>query len=193
MTTLRTTIALPLAVTALMLAATASLAAESQLKWTPHRANAQPAAVAPELVEAPAPLPSQPSTAPAAVVLPDSVPASPAPRQAMRRAAPATRPQPAVGGGWQTPNPIAGTFQRVFDTSDESRVFGMPMRTPQGDASRSILAPEGQQAEMMQRRAAAVELTAGASDRLGGGLAPRYSATPGSRLRIDRIATGSSM
>lgn len=192
MHSLRTTIARPLAAAALMLPAAACLAAESQLKWTPHRTAAQPAAdaapAASEVIEAPAPLPSQPSAAPAAVVLPDSVPAPQAPRQAARRDAAAVRRQPTVGGGWQTPNPIAGTFQRVFDTSDQSRVFGMPMRTPQGDASRSILAPEGQQAEAMQRRATAVELTAGGSDRLGGGLAPRYSATPGSRPRIDRIA-----
>ena len=181
----------PLAAAFLGLSTAACLAGESDLKWTPHRAASQaPAeapAAAPEVVEAPSTSPAQPSPAAAAVVLPDSVPATPASRPTPRRAVP-SRQQPAVGGGWQTPNPIAGTLQRVFDTSDQSRVFGVPMRTPQGEASRSILAPEGQQAEAMQRRAAAVELTAGGSERLGGGLAPRYATTPGSRPRIDRIA-----
>jgi len=64
------------------------------------------------------------------------------------------------------------------------------MRTPQGDATRPILEPEGRQAVAMQQRAAAAERVAATQGpgRLGGGLAPRYAATPGARPRIDRIA-----
>jgi hypothetical protein len=174
-----------------------SRAAESQLNWTPHRAATQSGA-GPTTSE-PAPMPQPPAAvnapvaagptvgAPAAVVLPDDVPrAAPAARPVASR--PATRSQRPVA-----PPPAAsapGMFEQVLNTNDPSKLFGMTMRTPQGDANRRILAAEGQQAVAMERRANAVELTAAGSDRLGGGLAPRYTATPGSRPRIAMNADG---
>jgi hypothetical protein len=86
------------------------------------------------------------------------------------------------------PNPLTAPLQQVFNTDDDTKLFGVSMRTPQGDGSRRILAPEGRQAVAMEQRAESVELTAARDDRLGGGLAPRYATTPGARPRIDRIA-----
>jgi hypothetical protein len=180
--------------------ATASLAADGQLKWTPHRAAATPAStpdtdaapaadtapatVAPATVPQPAAAAASPSAAPAAVVLPDEVP-----RTVARRPVSPARPRPAPPQvDRSTANRISGAMQRAFDPANPNGVFGEGMmRTPQGDARRQILAPEGSQAVAMQQRAAAVELAAN-NDRLGGGLAPRYTATPGPRPRIDRLA-----
>ncbi|MBM4012284.1 MAG: hypothetical protein FJ286_13045 [Planctomycetes bacterium] len=169
-------------------AAVACQAAESDLRWTPHRAaGGQPVADAAAGTAESQPAADVPAAAPAAVVLPDEVP-RPAPRPQPQR--PVAAPRPRTAGDAERPGPsgLTRSLQRVLDTADETTVFGMPMRTPQGDATRQILAPEGRQAVAMQERATGVELTAAGSDRLGGGLAPRYSATPGSRPRIDRIA-----
>ena len=178
--------------------ATAQPPAESQLKWTPHRAAAapstdaatQPSAPPAELGAVPA-ASTTPAGAPAAIVLPDEVPRTqPAPQ---RRPAPRTaaRSRPAAQGDWSIPNRIPGAMQRALDPGNPNGLFGANMmRTPQGDAIRPILAPEGRQAVAMQQRAAGREAVAAAAaeQRLGGGLAPRYQATPGSRPRIDRIA-----
>jgi hypothetical protein len=160
---------------------------ESQLKWTPHRAATQTdgGSAAAEPAAMPQPATTPPPAAPAAVVLPDDVPrAAPAVRPVAPRPAPAVQrpiaPPPASVGQPAAP----GMLERVLNTTDSSKVFGMTMRTPQGDASRRILAAEGAQAVAMERRANAVELTAAGSDRLGGGLAPRYTTTPGNRPRI---------
>jgi hypothetical protein len=190
MNTTRIRLALPLAV-ALVVAATACPAAESQLKWTPHRDVTSPAqtltetapAAVPEAMSAPA------VGAPAAVVLPDEVPRlAVAPRPEVTRPLP-PRPRPATRSGDRPmPNPLTAPLQQVFNTDDDTKLFGVSMRTPQGDGSRRILAPEGRQAVAMEQRAESVELTAARDDRLGGGLAPRYATTPGARPRIDRIA-----
>ena len=203
-TTRRSTHRLALAIAALVAASTtAGLAAEGQLKWTPHRAADAAAstpdtdpAPAPPATSAPAAMPQTvastpaasstvPAAAPAAVVLPDEVP-----RTVARRPLPPPRPRPAPPQAERsTANRISGAMQRAFDPANPNGVFGEGMmRTPQGEARRQILAPEGSQAVAMQQRAAAVELAAAGSDRLGGGLAPRYTATPGSRPRIDRLA-----
>ena len=204
MNTTRLGITLPLAVIVAGVAVAASSAAESQLKWTPHRDAASPApaalaevpqaAVAPEPAAAPAMLPAAaPATAtaaggPAAVVLPDEVPrATPPQRMAAARPVP-PRPRAANARDALNAGRITGSLERVFNTNDDTKLFGMSMRTPQGDGSRRILAPEGRQAVAMEQRAESVELTAARDDRLGGGLAPRYTTTPGPRPRIDRIA-----
>jgi len=176
-----------------VVAAPAGFAAESQLQWTPHRAASQGTSedpAAPQRIEPVAGRSAAmqaPAASPAAVVLPDEVPKQVA--RAPQNRQPARRPVAAApSSDWSSPNRIAGPMQRVFDTSDPNRVFGMTMRTPKGDASRPILAPEGQQAVAMQQRAEALQLTSAGNERLGGGIAPRYSATPGARPRIDRIA-----
>jgi hypothetical protein len=192
MNTTRIRIPLPLAVALMGVAATACPAAESQLKWTPHRDTAAaprtapaelPTATVPEAVAAPA------AGAPAAVVLPNEVPRLPvAPRPETARDLP-QRPRPATASRDRiNPSLLAAPLQKVFNTDDDTKVFGMSMRTPQGDGSRRILAPEGLQAVSMEQRAESIELTAARDDRLGGGLAPRYTTTPGARPRIDRIA-----
>jgi hypothetical protein len=209
MNTTRTCLAVPLTIALAAVAATGGTAAESQLKWTPHRdaaGTAPPAADAPAEMPAPqaaAPVSSADAAAtsavaapspgaPAAVVLPDDVPRpTTAPRTEFARPA-APRPRAAnQPSDWKSPNRIAGPLQRMLNTDDESKVFGMSMRTPQGDGSRRILAPEGQQAQAMEQRAESVQLAAARDDRLGGGLAPRYTATPGAKPRIDRIAMNS--
>jgi hypothetical protein len=174
--------------------ATLSLAAEAPLNWTPHRAATtaveQPVAEAAPVPAAdtlPASVAPTSSAAPAAVVLPDNVPRSPqqpVARTAVRR----PRPAPAPQGDWSSPNRISGSLQRAFDPQNPNGVFSAKaMRTPQGSVSRPILAPEGQQAVAMQRTAELAAMPT-AAERLGGGLAPRYSATTGPRPRIDRIA-----
>jgi hypothetical protein len=171
--------------------ATVGLAAEAPLKWTPHRdassAVSQPSV---EAVAAPAADPqaaAAATAAPAAVVLPDDVPrTAPAPaRTAVRRPRPDAPPQ----ANWSSPNRISGSLQRALDPQNPNGVFNPAnvMRTPQGSVSRPILAPEGQQAVAMQRTAERAQAPAG-SERLGGGLAPRYTASAGPRPRIDRIA-----
>ena len=205
MNTTRTCIAVPLVLALAGAAAAGGTAAESQLKWTPHRDAASagsPAAAVPAAMPTAGATPATASEskavstaaapaagAPAAVILPDEVPRpAAAPRTELARPMP-TRPRVAApASDWKSPNRIAGSLQRVFNTDDESKVFGMSMRTPQGDGSRRILAPEGQQAVAMEQRAESIELTAARDERLGGGLAPRYTATPGPKPRIDRIA-----
>jgi len=192
MKTTRIRLALPLAVALVGVAATACPAAESQLNWTPHRDVTSPAQT-PLTQTAPAAIPEAAAApavgAPAAVILPDEVPRlAVAPRPEAARPLP-PRPRLAAPSGDRTiPNRLAAPLQQVFNTDDDTKLFGMSMRTPQGDGSRRILAPEGQQAVAMEQRAESVELTAARDDRLGGGLAPRYTTTPGPRPRIDRIA-----
>ena len=178
--------------------ASVGIAAEPQLQWTPHREAAPVAerldADAPATIVAPTPSPAAaPMAAPAAVVLPDEVPRTapmPQARQPQRPAAvramprATARPSTAPQSTWSSPSRLTGSLQRAFDPANPNGMLGMTMRTPQGDAVRPILAPEGSQAVAMQRRADALELTAARDDRLGGGIAPRYAATPGPRPRI---------
>jgi hypothetical protein len=206
MNTTRLGITLPLAILVAGVAVAASSAAESQLKWKPHRdatssapgtlAEVPQAAVAPEPAALPPMTPAAAAATapaaggPAAVVLPDEVPrTTPPQRVAAARPVP-PRPRAAAPIEASTTARIAGSLERVFNTTDETRVFGMSMRTPQGEGSRRILAPEGRQAVAMEQRAESVELTAGRDERLGGGLAPRYTTTPGSRPRIAMNADG---
>lgn len=170
--------------------ANTSMAADGQLKWTPHRgANATGSTpdtgAVPAAAPQAAPRGDAPAAAPAAVVLPDDVP-----RTVARRPVAPARPRPAPSQGERSrTGTVSGSMQRALDPTNPNGLFSESMmRTPQGDARRQILAPEGSQAVAMQRRAAAVELTGAGNDRLGGGLAPRYAATPGSRPRIDRLA-----
>ena len=198
MNTIRTRIAVPVAATLMSVmgfSAPACLAADSQLQWTPHR-DATPNASAPAATGEPALMPEPPAAvaapaagSPAAVVLPDEVPrARPTPRVAGSRPT-AARPRPQVDAREAAPQiRDPGMLERVLNTTDSSKVFGMSMRTPQGDATRRILAAEGPQAVAMEQRAESIELTAARNDRLGGGLAPRYTTTPGARPRIDRVA-----
>lgn len=192
------------AVAALLgLCATVAGAAEGQLKWTPHRNGSveESAELSPADVDAPGrpdPIPAPAyvagpvaSAAPAAVVLPDGVPRNvPAARQPDARRPMPQRPRSAPPqADWSTTNRISGSLQRAFDPANPNGVFSEnAMRTPRGETSRPILAPEGQQAVAMQRRAESRDTAVAQSERLGGGLAPRYAATPGSRPRIDRIA-----
>ncbi len=177
-------------------------AAESQLNWTPHRAGTgdQPAERSPAGGAAP----NQPgpisapvqvagpvaSAAPAAVVLPDDVPRAVPARQPVARRPLPQRPRPGLPqADWSTANRVSGSLQRAFDPNNPDGVFSdKSMRTPRGEANRPILAAEGQQAVAMQRQAMSRDMAAAQSQRLGGGLAPRYTATPGARPRIDRIA-----
>jgi hypothetical protein len=174
--------------------------ADGQLKWTPHRAAGhqagdvrEPAPISAPTASAPTSA-ATPAAAPAAIVLPDDVPRTPSPAPARppvaRRPAPRPRQEPPQGE-WASPSRISGSIQRTFDPANPNGVFGEGMmRTPQGDAIRPVLAPEGRQAVAMAQRAAAAERVAAAPtvDRLGGGIAPRYTTTPGARPRIDRIA-----
>jgi hypothetical protein len=171
--------------------------ADGQLKWTPHRAAGQQAVEFAEpgpMAQPTAPIattPTAPAAAPAAIVLPDDVPRTSAPAARQSVARPAPRPRPAPRDDWASPNRISGSIQRAFDPANPNGMFGPGMmRTPQGDAIRPVLAPEGRQAVAMAQRAAAAErvATSPTADRLGGGLAPRYTATPGARPRIDRLA-----
>ncbi len=150
------------------------------LKWTPHRASmpkniAEPVTT-PQQEAEPAgevPLVAAPS---ASVVLPDHVPAvattrpsrgttSPSALSRLSRPAP-VRPQPEANG----------LSSRLYDPAKPDALFGVRvMRTPQSPTNsgpRMAAAPRASQAS--------------ASQRYGGGLAPRY--TPGSSQRPERLA-----
>ena len=171
---------------------TAGQPGQSQLKWTPHRAataTAVPAAPAAEIAP-PAPLSvtavppsSAPApTGPASVSLPPDVPSiNPGPRRVPSGYAPARSPA-ARTSDWSSVNRLPGAIQKTFDPSNPDGLFGMnPPRSPQGDVTRQILAPEGRQAVTMQRNATRV---AGMeAERYGGGLAPRYRPQTGSASR----------
>ncbi|MBM4059018.1 MAG: hypothetical protein FJ275_12435, partial [Planctomycetes bacterium] len=154
--------------------------AGAELKWTPHRASVPEAEPGPgsSLPETPAPRtvdrPVHTPSAPATVSLPDGVPpAAPARRReataaVVRRPAPRSdvRPRQAADG-------MTAALGNVYDPSNPDNVLGFNiMRTPQGPATRPILAPEGGQAIAMR---AAADRAATSEARLGGGLAPRYS------------------
>ncbi|MFM8413330.1 MAG: DUF6666 family protein, partial [Planctomycetota bacterium] len=135
----------------------------------PAAEAAAPAPVAP--AAAPQTLPSSPAT----VSLPDDVPPAFAPRQREARSLPPRR-QPARGGVAAQPAPsgISSAIGQIYDPENPDAVMGFTiMRTPRGPTSRPILAPEGQQAQAMR---AAADRAALGDARLGGGLAPRYTA-----------------
>jgi hypothetical protein len=171
---------------------TAGQAGQPQLKWTPHRAAATTAAPPATTSETSAPAPLAvaavpPASAPApigaaSVSLPPDVPSiNPGPRRVPSGYAPARSPA-ARTSDWSSVNRIPGAIQKTFDPSNPEGVFGMnPPRSPQGDITRQILAPEGRQAMNMQRNATRV---AGMeAERYGGGLAPRYQPQAGSASR----------
>ena len=176
---------------------------ESQLKWTPHRSSTTPATDAPTeepaavVTAAPAVLPAAPAAAPsgppASVTLPDRVPAArpAAPRAPARSSAPVSR-APAAEGDWSSPNRISGAMRQAFDPDNPQGLFGVNLlRSPQGDAVRPILAPEGRQAVAMQQVAERTAAARQTSGQLGGGLAPRYTpgqSAPTARPRGDRLA-----
>ncbi|RLS77685.1 MAG: hypothetical protein DWI03_05880 [Planctomycetota bacterium] len=186
--------------------------AESQLKWTPHRSStgptqdtpatvAAPAAVeTPALVNAPAAAAvvpaapaAMPSGPPASVSLPDEVPVvRPAAPRAPARYAPPVDRGPDRSGDWSSPNRISGAMRQAFDPDNPAGLFGINvMRSPQGDAVRPILAPEGRQAVAMQQAADRTALARQAGGQLGGGLAPRYAplaGAPANRPRSERLA-----
>jgi hypothetical protein len=188
----------------------------SQLKWTPHRAaqgapvgQEAPGATAPAQPEAAAvatPAPAQPATNPPArlstltapvgppvsVTLPEGVPpiAAPAPRQASRPAYAPMRPRGEVrGGDWVSPNRIPGAVSKAFDPSNPDGLLNLNvMRTPQGEVLRPTLAPEGRQVVAMERAAGRQPgVPQQSADRLGGGLAPRYT-PPRTAARPERYA-----
>jgi hypothetical protein len=183
-------------------------AGQSQLKWTPHRAAAQPApSSAPaDGVPVATPAPSQPAANPPArlstlkepvgppvsVTLPEGVPpiTAPSPRQASRPAYAPMRPRGEIrGGDWASPNRIPDAFSKAFDPSNPDGLLGLNvMRTPQGEVLRPTLAPEGRQVVAMERAAGRQPgAPQQSADRLGGGLAPRY-APPRTAARPERYA-----
>ncbi len=150
------------------------------LKWTPHRASMPKTSTEPATLSAPEAEPAAEVpvvAAPAArVVLPDRVPAvdpSRAPRgsaslSAMGRP---SRPAPVL------PDLEAnGLSTRIYDPAKPDALFGVRViRTPQSPArgdTRMAAAPRTSQVV--------------ASERLGGGLAPRY--TPSGAQRPERLA-----
>ena len=154
--------------------ASVGTAAEPQLQWTPHR-DAAPVteridADAPATFVAPTPsAATAPMAAPAAVVLPDEVPRTapmPQPRQPQRPAAvramprATARPGTAPQSTWSSPSRLSGSLQRAFDPTNPNGMLGMTMRTPQGDAVRPILAPEGSQAIGLKTQGMAAGVTA---------------------------------
>jgi len=175
---------------------------QSQLKWTPHRAAisteptaptaAAPTAASessPQAVTAVATTPAarpvtpsravtaqRPASAPASVGLPAGVPAV---STAQRRQA--SRPQPATPlqtrttgqiGDWNSDNRVPGRFRASAATNGQMALPSMTdlnlFRSPQGNTGRPVMAVEG-----TPRQAA----NAPAASPLGGGLAPRFSAT----------------
>ena len=170
----------------------AGQAGQTQLKWTPHRAAtaaastaapaAEPSAPAPLAIAAAPPASASVPTGPASVSLPPDVPPiSAGPRRMPSGYAPA-RSSAGRTGDWSSVNRIPGALQKTFDPSNPDGLFGMNApRSPQGDVTRQILAPEGRQAMTMQRNATRV---AGMeAERYGGGLAPRYQPQAGSASR----------
>jgi hypothetical protein len=183
-------------------AAGTAAAGQSQLKWTPHRAatSTEPtasatsedtasqsaataaAAAIPATAVAPATtLPAiPPKTAlaqpPASVGLPAGVPAvSTAQRRQASRPQTATPPRMrSTGqiGDWNSDNRVPGRFRDSAATSGQLALPSMTdlnlFRSPQGNTGRPVLAVEG-----TPRQAA----NAPAASPLGGGLAPRFSAT----------------
>jgi hypothetical protein len=174
-----------------------SQSGQPQLKWTPHRAatataptgpaapiatDPQPAAPAPLAVAAVPQAADSVPTGPASVSLPPDVPAiNPGPRRVPGGYAPA-RSRTARMADAPSMNGIPAAIQRTFDPANPEGVFGMSApRSPQGDVTRQILAPEGRQAVAMQRNA--TRLAGSEAERFGGGLAPRYQPTVGSASR----------
>jgi hypothetical protein len=149
------------------------------LKWTPHRASMPKATDEPMTLAAPAPVQATEADAsskpapPASVVLPDHVPTidtvatAPSPRAASRPRRPAPpRVEPET----------SGLATRLYDPANPDALFGVRViRTPQPPANggpRMAAAPRASQAA--------------ANQRLGGGLAPRYS--PSASQRPERLA-----
>ena len=195
--------------------ATADSPAQTELKWKPHRAAtaaAQPApeataakddtaaddtaepgrvapaplaAVAPPAEASPRPAPSGP---PATVSLPPDVPpiaeAARGPNSyAPLRGRPAGRLE-----DWSGPNRVPGGMRQAAAPKSTWDMFNVDLvRAPQGDAPRPILAAEGRQAMAMQRVAGRVPGNGGTADRLGGGLAPRFTPA-GNGSRPERLA-----
>jgi hypothetical protein len=83
-------------------------------------------------------------------------------------------------------------MRQAFDPDNPAGLFGINvMRSPQGDAVRPILAPEGRQAVAMQQAADRTAMARQTSGQLGGGLAPRYkpaTTTTTARPRGERLA-----
>jgi hypothetical protein len=83
-------------------------------------------------------------------------------------------------------------MRQAFDPDNPDGLFGINvMRSPQGDAVRPILAPEGRQAVAMQQAADRTAMARQTSGQLGGGLAPRYkpaSSAAATRPRGERLA-----
>jgi hypothetical protein len=169
------------ALAAVVLLGSRPLAADpgDSLKWTPHRASMpkaspEPATLAASQSEPAAEVPVVPAPA-ARVVLPDEVPSisSARPPRAPTSLAATGRPsRPAP----VRPQPEAsGLSPRLYDPANPDAVFGVRvMRTPTSPANGGT------------RMAAAPRTSPSSSDRLGGGLAPRY--TPGSAQRPERLA-----
>ena len=180
----------------------AAAGGQSQLKWTPHRAatSTEPtssttsdgttstspavtavAATPASAVVPPAALPvaqfkpvmTQP---PATVGLPAGVPAvataqrrqASRPQQSMP---PRTRPTGQIGD-WNSDNRVPGRFRSSSPTDGQMALPGMAdlnlFRSPQGNTGRPVMAVEGTPRQMA---------TTPAASQLGGGLAPRFSAT----------------
>ena len=181
--TIAVVLELPLAGAADATGAGASGGPDSGLKWTPHRASSRPLeSPTPPVDKTPAPESATAlqsvSPPPASVSLPDGVPPATPPRTTRQPAAmvvarpPAARrpARPTLPGTMAgLPNPLAG----IYAPDDPDSVFGLKvMRTPRGPSGRPILAPEGRQAVAMRATADRQNL---GNDRLGGGLAPRFT------------------
>ena len=169
-------------------------AGQAQLKWTPHRASATAASAVESAPSTPAktaspadttPAAMPPSGPPATVTLPDGVPPVAAvarrPAQPPAAFAPMRNRGPA-SGDYASPNRISGAMRQAFDPSNPDGILGLNvMRSPQGEVSRPILAPEGRQVAAMERASGRMPASRTQAARLGGGLAPRYSPTAGGR------------
>jgi len=180
-------------------------AAQSDLRWKPHRvATAAPVETAGKepvaSTTAPAATaPSGSSLPPASVGLPDGVPGDATPLAIRPRTpAPSSEYAPLRGaiaksftdmGEWFSTNRVSGEFTSRSAATPAAPTFAeRMMRTPQGEAGRPILARE--MGPGMTRQPDAQP-----QSRLGGGLAPRYvpgsaaqPGTPSASQRPDRLA-----
>ncbi|MFM8986906.1 MAG: DUF6666 family protein [Planctomycetia bacterium] len=171
-------------------------AAQSQLKWTPHRAsngnataaNADAAEAAPPAQVTASPATARPSGPPASITLPDGVP--PVAAAPGRRPAPPAAPSYAPmrdRSTYRSANRVPGPMRQAVTPDSSNGLLGFDLdRAPQGEVGRPILAPEGRQVASMERAAGRGPAPRTQPSRLGGGIAPRY--TPDGAGRPERLA-----